>query len=85
MVEKKPTMCVTKMYSEEPDGGDTQMMSNEERQKAMQVFQKEQAEHLRRQHELDNEHNAEREQVLKLEEVVDEKVADAIRHAEEAI
>lgn len=38
MVEKKPTMCVTKMYSEEPDGGDTQMMSNEERQKAMQVF-----------------------------------------------
>ena len=85
MVEKSaPELQLQKLDSDDDEIRKAVKME-EERKVAMSLFQTDQSQHLKRQHELDEEHNKERSDVLKLERTVDEKVADAIRHAEEAI
>ena len=75
MVSKQPPMfSIEKMDSEE-----------RHRQEDMAEFQKEQARLSARQHQMDTEHNADRDEVLALEQEVDFRVNEAIRHAQTTI
>lgn len=66
------------MYAEE-------QKAHEERQKAMHDFQVEQQHVHERQVAADEEHARLRDEFLHLENEVDTKVSDAIRHAEQTV